>query len=49
MGGDVSVDSELVVRSLCLHRGECLYMFVRVCVCTVFLEKKDQQETRIDS
>ena len=27
----------------CIHRDECAYVFVSVCVCTMFLEKQGTQ------
>jgi hypothetical protein len=25
---------------VCIHRGECMHVYVSICVCTVFLKKK---------
>jgi hypothetical protein len=27
---------------VCVHRGECMRVYVSVCVCTVFLKKKKE-------
>jgi hypothetical protein len=32
---------------VCVHRGECMRMYVSVCVCTVFLEKKQLSSDKI--
>jgi hypothetical protein len=39
VGGDVPIDDE--VGRVCVHRDECMRVYMNACVCTVFKEKKE--------